>query len=58
MLKSLDYFSRMIEAVGGDANRLFLNAKSPTPESQYIQIWISQKLGIPLAPPGDIIAVV
>lgn len=59
LLQSLHYFNQMLEAVGGDATRLFLNAKSPTPESQYIQIWVAGKLGIPTAPPSEgIIAVV
>ena len=46
MLRSLDHFTKVLDAVGGDPTRLFLNAKSPTPESQYVQIWVSQKLGI------------
>ena len=52
-LQSLDHFTKMLDAVGGDPNRLFLNAKSPTPESQYVQIWVTEKLGIPSAPPGE-----
>jgi hypothetical protein len=57
MVRTLDYFSKMLDAVDGDPQKLFLNAKSPTPESQYVQIWISSKLGIPGAPSMGIVAV-
>lgn len=57
-LQSLDYFSKMLAAVDNNAAKLFLNAKAPTPESQYIQIWVAHKLGIPIAPPTGNIMVV
>lgn len=58
ILLSLDNFSRILDVLGGDPTRMFLHAKSPTPESQYIQIWISQKLGIPRAPTTGIMGVI
>ena len=58
ILLSLDHFTQMLDAVEGDPQRLFLNAKSPTPESQYVQIWVAYQLGIPWAPDSGIIGVV
>jgi len=58
LLQSLDHFTKMLNVLDNDPNRLFLNAKSATPESQYLQIWVAAKLGIPLAPPMDIMGVV
>ena len=57
-LQSLDHFSQMLAAVDNDPKKLFLNAKAPTPESQYIQIWVASKLEIPIAPPSGNIMVV
>lgn len=50
ILYELDHFLKKLKAVGGDPQSLFLNAKSPTPESQYILLWVTQKLKIPAAP--------
>jgi len=58
VLRSLDHFVKMLVAVGNNPKSLFLNAKSPTPESQFLQLWVALKLKIPTEPGGDVIAVV
>ena len=58
MLFSLDHFTKFLNVLENDPTRLFLNAKSPTPESQYIQIWIAHKLGIPGTRPRGITGVI
>lgn len=58
VMLSLDNFTRLLEVLENDPTRMFLNAKSPTPESQYIQIWISHKLGIPGTIPRGIMGVI
>ena len=58
VLRSLDHFVKMLKAVDNNPQSLFLNAKSPTPESQYIQFWVASQLGIPLAPEAGLILVV
>jgi hypothetical protein len=45
ILQSLNQVSKWINAVG--INQLVLNAKAPTPESQYVQMWVASRLGIP-----------
>lgn len=50
ILHELDHFLNTLKAVGGHPQSLFLNAKSPTPESQYILLWVTQRLKIPTAP--------
>jgi len=58
VLHSLDHFTKMLAAVDNDPAKLFLNAKAPTPESQYIQMWVANRLGISIAPPmGNILVV-
>jgi hypothetical protein len=46
VLIHLDYFTKMLEAVGGDPNQLFLNARSATAFSQYLQIYVAESLNI------------
>ena len=58
VLLSLNDFSRVLQALDNDPTRLFLNAKCPTPESQYIQFWVASKLNIPTGPIFGPIAVV
>lgn len=58
LLLSLDHFTKILKVLDNDPTRLFLHAKAPTPESQYIQIWISQKLGIPKSPNTGIMGVI
>jgi hypothetical protein len=58
ILSSLDHFTRMLAATGGNPQQLFLNAKSPTPESQYIQVWVATKMNIPFNPGFDTAVVV
>lgn len=57
VMLSLDNFTRLLEVLKNDPTRMLLNAKSPTPESQYIQIWVSHKLGIPATLPVGIMGV-
>lgn len=47
VILNFKHFLSMIDAVGGNPNELFLNAKSPSPTSQFIQMWVSNELGIP-----------
>ncbi|HEY4259522.1 MAG TPA: hypothetical protein VGM98_05170 [Schlesneria sp.] len=56
-LQTLDQFQKVLTAVEGDTTRLFLNAKAPTPESQYIQLWVATKLNIPVSRESGVIAV-
>src|ERR1041384_819147 len=58
LLQSLDHFTKMLNVLDNDPNRLFLNAKSATPASQCVQIGAAAKLALPLAPPMDIMGVV
>jgi len=58
VLHELEHFINILKAVGGNPQSLFLNAKSPTPESQYILLWVAQKLKIPTAPFSSVVAVV
>jgi hypothetical protein len=57
LTRNYEYFAEMVDAVGGNTSKLFLNAKSPTPESQYLQIWVAAKLGVALNPDMGIVAV-
>lgn len=56
VLYELAHFIKMLKAVEGNRQSLFLNAKSPTPESQYILLWVAQKLKIPFAPYSSVVA--
>jgi len=58
VLHTFEHFTRMIEAVGGNPSMLFLNAKSSTPESQYILLWVATKLGVPARPTGETVVVI
>jgi hypothetical protein len=50
VLSTLKYFYSLLEAVGGNTGSLFLNAKSPNPVSQYIQMFVAKELNIPERP--------
>ena len=58
VMHTFDHFTGMIEAVGGDPSRLFLNAKSSTPESQFILFWVATKLGVPARPTDETVVVI
>lgn len=58
VLQSLHHFCELLDAVGGNPQSLFLNAKSPTPESQFVQFWVASKLNIPTVPFGGVVAVI
>ena len=58
LLQSLDHFTKILNVLDNDPGRLFLHAKSPTPESQYVQIWVAAKLGIPLAQSVGVMGVI
>lgn len=58
MLMGMKQFGDFIKAVGNRPGAGFLNAKTPTPESQFIQMWISSKLKIPASPTATVVVVV
>lgn len=53
ILRSLVQWLEILKALGNHPESYFLHAKSATPESQFIQLWVAQKLKIPTAPPGS-----
>ena len=55
IILSFDYFIKYTE-ISEDMN-LFLNAKSPSIISQFIQLWVSEKLNISSKPQSNILVV-
>lgn len=53
VLHALNHFLGILRAVDGDANSLFLNSKTPTLETQFIDLWVAKSLGIPIGIPGS-----
>ena len=58
ILMGLKQFSEFIKAVGSRPDGGFLNAKAPTPESQFIQMWVASKLKVPASPAATVVVVV
>jgi len=49
ILNTYNHFNGFLKVVDGDVNRIFLNANTATAFSYFIQIWVCENLGIPLA---------
>jgi hypothetical protein len=58
ILMGLKHFTGFIKAVGNRPDGVFLNAKAPTPESQFIQMWVASKLKVPASPAATVVVVV
>lgn len=49
ILNTYNHFNGILDVLDGDVNRIFLNANTATAFSYFIQIWVCENLGIPLA---------
>jgi hypothetical protein len=58
IILTFEQFIDVINAVDGDAKRIFLNAKGSTAKSQFIQLWVAHHLGMSSGDYGGLIMVV
>jgi hypothetical protein len=60
VVENCRYFAELIEAVGGDPTRLFLNAHASSAFSMFVLIWVANRMQVPLAygDPNTSIAVI
>ncbi len=54
ILITLEQFLKMLKIANNNPKGFFLNSKTPTPEAQFVDIWVALHLGIPLEPAGSI----
>lgn len=52
-IHNYQHFQPIIKLLGGNPQSLFLNAKSASAYSQFIQMWVAESLKIPKTPYGD-----
>lgn len=57
VLIALDHFQALIKASENNPNAFYVHSKSPTPESQFIDIWVATRLRIPLLPEASVASV-
>ena len=48
IVENCRHFAEMIEAVGGDPKRLFLNARASSAFSMFVQTWAANRMHVPL----------